>query len=177
MERGWVGGGQPARSRPKPPVPRGRRPAPKPGRAARPWARPPTSLTPAPNCPKTCSKPRFKVSYKTAQTAQNPSQNPAQYTAQNSAHHRSKHRLKPLKTAEPPPNLPPQIIDLIVGGGRYASVEQAAEAAVVLNPLIPVDYHNDYGVEAIPETEDVRGGHSCFLRGGRPCPCFGGGLS
>ncbi|GBF98517.1 hypothetical protein Rsub_11508 [Raphidocelis subcapitata] len=47
-----------------------------------------------------------------------------------------------------------QIMDLIVGGGRYASVEQAEEAAVVLNPLIPVDFHNDYGVEAIPETEE-----------------------
>jgi hypothetical protein len=44
---------------------------------------------------------------------------------------------------------------LIEGGGKFATEEEAAPALTILNPLMPVDYHNDFGVEAIPETEEV----------------------
>lgn len=47
-------------------------------------------------------------------------------------------------------------MELIEGGGKYASVEDVVhEHNIIVNPLVPVDYHNDFGVEAIPETEDV----------------------
>ncbi|KAI8476100.1 MAG: hypothetical protein J3K34DRAFT_516778 [Monoraphidium minutum] len=47
-----------------------------------------------------------------------------------------------------------QILELIEGNGKYAPIADVEPHAIVLNPLIPVDYHNDYGVEAIIETED-----------------------
>ena len=46
-------------------------------------------------------------------------------------------------------------MELIEGNGRFASVADVEPAAVVLNPLLAADYHNDYGVEAVPQTEDV----------------------
>lgn len=67
----------------------------------------------------------------------------------------------------------PQIIELIEGGGKYATEADVEPAADIINPLRPVDYHNDYGVDAVIETESVRrddvrgGGVSQRLRGGR----------
>eukprot|EP00775_Hariotina_reticulata_P004394 gene4394-4647_t len=53
-----------------------------------------------------------------------------------------------------------QIMDLIVGGGKYVHPDDV-KAVTTLNPLMGADYHNDYGVTAVPETEDyIRGlGH------------------
>lgn len=57
-------------------------------------------------------------------------------------------------------------MELIEGGGRFASVADVEPAAVVLNPLLPVDYHNDYGVGPVPTTEDVRNAVFLAVAGG-----------
>lgn len=58
-----------------------------------------------------------------------------------------------------------QIMELIEGGGKFASVADVEPAFNVVNPLANADYHNDYGVEAIPTTEDFIRGAGRMIEG------------
>jgi hypothetical protein len=65
-------------------------------------------------------------------------------------------------------------MELIEGGGKYASVKDVEPAFFLVNPLAKADFHNDYGVEAIPDTEEARAPRACFvgrLLAGRPGGC------
>jgi hypothetical protein len=79
--------------------------------------------------------------------------------------------IPPATNSPSPPTPPPhptctprQIIRSIDGDGKYASIEAVQPSYFTVNPLMPVDYHNDFGVNAIPTTEDVSSDW-CFGRG------------
>eukprot|EP00879_Flechtneria_rotunda_P021333 GHRR01022483.1.p1 GENE.GHRR01022483.1~~GHRR01022483.1.p1 ORF type:complete len:329 (+),score=83.13 GHRR01022483.1:801-1787(+) len=45
-----------------------------------------------------------------------------------------------------------QIQDLLIGGGKFVHPDKVK--VKIMNPLLPADYHNDYAVRAVPDTEE-----------------------